>query len=146
MTRWLDLGGSVSKSNREGKSKPTLYDKPIPLEDLSFEELIKLLKPRLRFHAIEATKDGERVPGFDFDDIFQELMIKTHQVIENSRYPEDMKQFDYRFLRYMDFVYRNVVTSLWRSSVSRRRGDTFYRDALNSSLQQIDDFDKLIGE
>jgi len=123
-----------------GRKKPTLYKGKIPLKDLSFDNLLELLKPRIGFHAKRNTKDGEFIPGFDYDDLFQELSIITFDIIKH-KLPKDMFDFDYRFLRYMDMAYRNKVIMMWRERVIGRK--PIFRDHLNSACQLAEDFDKI---
>jgi DNA-directed RNA polymerase specialized sigma24 family protein len=122
----------------DSEFKPRLYDHPIPLTDLTFEELLKLIEPRIRFHS---QSNKTRIPGFDQDDISQELMIKTYTVLQNHKLPKDMVAFDYRFLRYFDFIFRNTILSLWRSKTRTCKGirHSAFRDALDDCLELFDE-------
>lgn len=120
----------------DSEHKPKLYNQPIPLSDLTFEELLKLLEPRITFN-IRKNYDQDtgkcRVPGFDKDDLRQELWIKIYTILKNNKLPKDMVNFDYRFLRYIDFIFNNTIISLWRKTMWTVDGKnhSVHRDLLN---------------
>lgn len=122
---------------------PQLFDpnNPIKWRDLDFEELLKLVEGRLNFHA---HRHQYKIPGFDQDDVRQELIFALWNKLD--KIPEDMDTFDYRFLRYIDTLFFREITNIWRKHTLKTTEGPIYRDELNRSVPMIDNFDEIFDQ
>jgi len=111
----------------------------IPLDQLTFEQLIEMIKPRIDFHV---RKHAEKLPGFDGDDIRQELLYELW--IKRDRIPKDITYPDYRFTRYVEVIFNRKVISLHRSMLLKRK-QPGYRDGLNSATF-VENFEEVFSE
>lgn len=136
---------------------PRIYDpeNPILWRDIPFEELLKLVEGRLNFHAYH---HEHKIPGYDKDDIRQELVFALWNKLD--KFPADLDVFDYRFLRYVDMVFFREITNIWRGKTFKDRTDLEedpkkpgvkrpkrkFRDELNRSLPMVENFDEFHDE
>jgi DNA-directed RNA polymerase specialized sigma24 family protein len=102
----------------------------------TFEELLAYHEPRIAYHANRAK---EMVPGFDYDDIAQELRLELWR--KQEKIPEDMRKLDYRLTRYTDTIFSRAVINLHRKMITDRKGEKKYRDALNHSVPMNEFFE-----
>lgn len=109
------------------------------LNEMSFEELLALMKPRINFHVNKALT---KLPGYERDDLFQEFSIEFW--VKLCKVPDDIKCYDWRFLRYFDVIFSRRVIDLWRKLTykNKKSDDELYRDELNRCLPMVDDFDE----
>ena len=116
-----------------------LYDKnkPVKWRDLSFEDLLKAMEGRLNFHAF---RHKDKIPGFDRDDVRQELIFALWNKLE--KIPQDIELFDYRFLSYVDKIFFREITNVYRKHTITQKGERIWRDELNRSLPMHDNFDE----
>lgn len=86
------------------------------IDKLTFEQLIAYLKPQID---ILSNLNRDRIPGFDVDDIKQELIIelweKLHQI------PDDMR-LDFRFTRYTQTIFNRKIIDLERAQFIQKDG------------------------
>lgn len=117
-----------------------LYDpgKPIRWRELEFSELLRLVDGRLNFHT---HRHQYKIPGFDRDDIRQELIFGLWTKLE--KIPQDIENFDYRFLRYIDTIFFREITNIWRKHTHVEGEDRVFRDELNRSVPMMEDFDEI---
>lgn len=104
-----------------------LYEKGQKLKDLTFEQLLKLMTPRIDFHC---KNNLHRFPGYDYDDLFQELSYKLWKTHKNNKIPKDIKYYDWRYLQYMNFLFRNRLLDLNRKFYNTRKKEP--KDPLQS--------------
>lgn len=103
------------------------------LKTMTFEELITVLEPRINYHV---GRHRGKIPGFDDDDIRQELLIELWKKLD--RVPKDIIKPDYRFTRYFETIFNRRIISIHRAYlVARRPGQ--YRDG----FFYLNDFDNV---
>src|ERR1035437_8463162 len=90
-----------------------LYEPNTKLKDLTFEQLLELMKPRIEFHC---HNNLHRFPGYDFDDIYQELSEKLWKVWKKG-FP--MEDYDWRFLQYTNYMFKNHILKINRKFLDR---------------------------
>ena len=117
-----------------------LYDPEnlIKWRELEFEQLLKLVEGRINFHA---NRHQYKIPGFDRDDIRQELVFAFWNKLD--KIPPEIENFDYRFLKYIDTVFFREITNLWRKFTITEDGERLMRDELNRALPMIENFDEI---
>lgn len=120
-----------------------LYDKDnlVKWRDLEFEDLLKLVQGRLNFHA---HRHENKIPGFDQDDIRQELIFTLWSKLD--KIPIEIQDFDFRFLKYIDTIFFREITNIWRKHTFQEGEDRVYRDELSRSLPMVDNFDEIWDE
>ena len=82
------------------------------LNTLSFEELLELMRPTLIYHSRQY-----KIPGYDSEDIFQELSFKLWRDL--GRIPADMRYYDWRFIRYWNKGFHRLILDLYKKRISR---------------------------
>lgn len=105
-----------------------LYDSKL-LKDISPEELLDRMHDRLLFHA---NRNRQRINGYDFDDIFQELSMELWNKL--PKLPPEIDKFDYRFLRYMDRCFFTCIGQLYRKKCTFTKGDYKIKDGLDRKI------------
>lgn len=102
-----------------------LYDSK-PLIEIDFDSLKQRMEDRLRF---QSNNNRNLINGFDYDDIYQELLICLWKTL--SKLPADIDKFDYRFLRYMDRCFYNHLRMVRRTKCRFTSGTYALRDSLD---------------
>ena len=112
-----------------------LYEPNTKLSDLTFEDLFYRMKPRIEFHC---HNKENLIRGFEFDDLFQELSYKLWK----ARIPDDIIYFDWRFLKYMDTMFRNCLYDLAKKRIIKKDFKIIHRDLLDicDSMSNLDRF------
>ena len=100
------------------------------------------MKPRIEFHC---NNNLNLIKGYEFDDLFQELSCKLWK----CRIPDDIEFFDYRFLKYMDTMFRFCLYDLSRRKMSQKKHpsgeiEKFFRDILDNSTSFSEEFNELL--
>jgi hypothetical protein len=93
------------------------------------------MKPRIEFHC---NNNPDLIKGYDFDDLFQELSFKLWK----ARIPDDIIYYDWRFLKYMDMMFRNCLYDLAKRQIIKTDFEIIRRDLLDvcESMSKFDGF------
>lgn len=110
-------------------------DKPVSIDDMSFDELHQ----RLHFYILKKART-HKIRGMETDDIYQELVFHFWRKLD--RIPSHMRNFDFRFIKF-------VNSMLTRKLIDLNRRITFiddeevrrFRDAANHVNHDIDILD-----
>jgi len=114
---------------KQAKRLDALFDSKL-LSEISFDELFRRMKDRLYFHA---NRNRDRINGYDFDDIFQELSIELWKKL--PKLPPEIDKFDYRFLRYMDRCFFTCIGQLYRKKCTFNKGEYKIKDGLDRKVE-----------
>lgn len=120
-----------------------LYDpkNPIAWRDLEFKDLVEAVRGRLNFHAY---RSGSKMPDLDVQDILQELTISLWE--KADKVPPDIVNLDYRFLRYIDTIFRRKIIDLYRKRTffNKETDERIFKDELNRAFELLDGADEYL--
>lgn len=133
--------------------KPRLYDKdnPIKWRELEFDELLRLIEGRVNYHIHKQNNmnraHGGQIPQFkaiEGDDMRQELVFALWKKLD--RIPSDIIVFDFRFLKYIDMIFRRTIIDLYRSKtyIDKKTGERVVRDELNRAVALTEELEDVL--
>lgn len=145
-------------------------DNHVKWRDLSLEELLKLTDVKVNYHLRRAHRgqwtwpggsppaEGKTsIPGLLIEDLRQELVfVIWKKIYSNNKMPEDLVNFDYRFIQFVDVTLRRALIDLYRARTFPDKNDTEphpknhgqtrpkrkFRDELNYAVTLSEDNDE----
>lgn len=103
------------------------------LKDQSFDDVVKFLTPKME--GIARSNQGS-IPGYDYDDILQELSMEVW--LKLPKVPQEIDKLDRRFRGYFETIFSRKIIDLDRSlriqskKIPGKYGD--YRDNIQRAV------------